>query len=138
MSSPTPPGNSPDGQAGDNQPVSLTRETANRMARSTRYVERMQRARPPGGKNTSHDFRFTALARATSTISAASGLTYGTGTVTFLKDTGSALADDAPTGVTVKNLVSKTIASGSTNVLFLGFALNKWWVIAVRDCSMLS
>ena len=77
------------------------------------------------------------LAITTSSITAASGLTYGFGTATFLNDNGTSLSTGTLTIAKLKNYHDKTIASGS--VVWVDQAADgSWWVIDVAKCTNLS
>lgn len=75
------------------------------------------------------------VAKATTSITARSGATYGTGSAKIQGDNGTAYVDDGVT-VTVKNTLNKTIASGS--YVTCVWANKKWRVVAAGDCANLS
>jgi hypothetical protein len=75
------------------------------------------------------------IARTTTSITARSSATYGSGSAKIQSDSGTALVDDGTT-VTVKNMTDKTIASGA--YVMIVRSLGKWWVAAVGSCGNLS
>jgi hypothetical protein len=75
------------------------------------------------------------IAKSTSSITARSSATYGTGSAKIQSDSGTALVDDGDT-VTVKNMTDKTIASGA--YVLIVKAIDLWWVAAVGSCDNLS
>jgi hypothetical protein len=75
------------------------------------------------------------IAKATTSITARSTATYGTGSAKIQSDSGTAFVDDGST-VVVKNMTDKTIASGA--YVMVVRSLGKWWVAAVGSCDNLS
>ncbi len=76
------------------------------------------------------------IGKASGSISARSGSTYGTGTWTPQDDSGSALSNGGDPNQACKNLLDKTIATNS--YLIVGWDGASWWVLAVGTCSNLS
>lgn len=75
------------------------------------------------------------VAKCTTSITARSGATYGTGSAKLQSDSGTAYVDDGDV-VAVKNNLNKTIASGA--YITVVWALGQWRVVAVGDCANLS
>ena len=114
--------------------------TAQRWSDATRYVEILTRTgKPiPEGRPPS-SMKWTGIARVTTTITAATGGTYGSGVITFQKDNGSALIDDSMrAGITVKNFTGNHVASGSTSYISVFWDLGSWWFDGPANCTMLS
>lgn len=120
------------------RPVVPTADAWGRVAQAVKRVEGQSLSRTPrAGRGLGAWSNSGIIAKATTSISARSGATYGTGTIQIQKDTGSALADDTsqPT-MGVKNLTKFAIDSGS--YLFVGWALGSWWVLVPDDCDHLT
>lgn len=120
------------------RPVVPTAEAWSRVSATVKRVEGSSLSRTPRpargvGAWSSGGW----IAKATTTITARSGSSYGTGTVQLQRDTGSALADDTsqPT-FTAKNLFNKAITIGS--YVGLDWKLGSWWVDIPDDCDHLS
>lgn len=113
-----PPGNA-------NGPVQIDRVTADAFADATRYVQRIVRGRDDRGYPRGTGLNPGIYALTTSTISAASGATLGSGTVTLCSRSGATLTADGETGVTVYN-AGGSVASG--RYVKLGCAGGAWSV----------
>jgi hypothetical protein len=117
-------------------PMLLDPATAKRIEAAVAYVEGTYRNRSPGGLRGPRGGDISCeIAKATSSITARSTSTYGTGSAKIQSDSGTAFSDDGET-VTVKNMTDKTIASGA--YVLIVWALGKWWVAAVGSCDNLS
>jgi hypothetical protein len=77
----------------------------------------------------------TVWTKTTSSVTARSSATYGTGSAKIQSDSGTAFVDDGAT-ITVKNGTDKVIASGS--FLMVTWALGHWWATVPGSCSNLS
>jgi len=122
--------------AGDNSPVAFPRATANRVLAATRYVERNYRNPPPGpgrGARSASDVP-GYVAKATSSVTARSGSTPGTGSATLHTFDGATLTADL-TDIPVWNITNQTIANGSWMIVL--WASAAWWVVAVDQCDHL-
>lgn len=73
--------------------------------------------------------------KTTSSITARSSATYGSGSAKIQTDSGTAFVDNGAT-ITLKNGTDKTIASGS--YVLAVWALGKWWAAVPGSCSNLS
>lgn len=118
------------------KPKALSPATAVRVMRSVDYTERAARVGMPREGGAPKGWAYPAyVMKTTTTVTARSGATYGTGSAKLQVDTGTALADDAET-VVVKNLTDKVVASGAYVVV--AWALGQWWVVAVGSCANLT
>jgi hypothetical protein len=120
----------------DETPIALRPETYARHDAAARYVESMNRTPTPQRSTSRGPWVMPCqIAKATSSITARSSATYGSGSAKLQSDSGTALVDDGDT-ITVKNMTDKTIASGA--YVLVVWALGKWWVAAVGSCGNLS
>jgi hypothetical protein len=106
-----------------------------RIRNVTRYWETVPRnhvERPTAPRLGAFGFKG---ATSTTSISANSGSTPGTGTAT-LDDMGDTSFSSSGISVTVYNRTEKTIASGSK--MLVGLVDGKWFVLLVEKCSNLS
>lgn len=116
-------------------PVIPTSEAWSRVSRATRYVERMDRSRTPRQRRGSPDgvnpgvYGFLA---AGATISGASGLTLGTGTVTLCSRTGATCVANGDS-VTVYNAGGSLSGGASGLLLALGW-VDGDWSVEVAPC----
>lgn len=117
-------------------PMVPSADAAKRIALTVRRVEDSWRNRPPSqGSGPQAWTRAACWMKTTSTISARSGATYGSGSAKLQSDSGTAFVDDGIT-VTLYNGTDKTIASGA--YILAIFTLGKWWAGVPGSCSNLS
>lgn len=76
------------------------------------------------------------IGKASGSIGARSGATYGTGLFRIQDDSGTGLTDGENIPYPCKNLLNKQIASGA--YMKLDWVDESWWVVAVGDCANLS
>ena len=112
----------------DNSPVRLERATAERMAASTRYVERIVRTQAAPQRRDMRTWESAGawgFLAAGATISAASGATLGTGTVTLCSRDGADLTAD---GIEVDVYNAAGSVSGGTSGVYvkLGWTDGDW------------
>jgi len=90
-----------------------------------------------GGGGGGEAWDTAVVGKTTTSVGPRSGSSYGTGTVKLQTDGGTSLSDYSPTTTfTAKNLLNKTIASGSW-VLCVRVGAS-WWLVAAGDCTDLS
>jgi hypothetical protein len=77
------------------------------------------------------------VVKAYGAISARSGTTWGTGSAYSVDDSGATDLSDTATVGAVRNLLNKTIASG-TRCIAVPTAPDRWWIVAVDNCTTLS
>lgn len=120
------------------RPVVPTADAWGRVAEVVKHVEGQRRSTTPrAGRGMGAWSVPACLAKSTTIIGPRSGGTYGTGSIRFQQDTGTALADDTSQPITtVKNMVDKTIASGA--YVLVVWALGSWWVAIPGSCTDLS
>lgn len=137
---PTRPPISPPKQPIGNPGVIFDKATGLRVLDSTRYTESIRKNKPPERREGGPGGIGLILAFTTSSITPAtkSGgtLTYGSGTVQFATDSGTALTAGGASGIPVKNYHDKTIASGAPVALFNWN--NKYWIFDAWSCTVLS
>ena len=123
----------PIGQASrplSNNPVVPDRHTAQRFSEATKYVEAVRRGGSPRTFAASIPVNPGYFARTTSTVSAASGLTLGTGSAQLCSLSGLTLTVDGDT-VSVLNLIAVSIPSSTLVILSW---INGAWTIVVAPC----
>lgn len=77
-----------------------------------------------------------AVYKTTTSITARSGATVGTGSAKPQQLSGNTLSDRSTATEAVKNILNKTVATSSYIIVVR--ALGVWWVVAVGDCGNLS
>ena len=120
----------------DTRYVILNTEAARRVVAATRRVEDSFRNRPPTRGLGFRGYMLpSAWFKTTSSVSARSSATYGSGSAKMQGDSGTAFLDNGIT-VTLYNGTDKVIASGA--YVLAVFAMGKWWAAVPGSCSNLS
>jgi hypothetical protein len=125
---PNPGTPEPDPYVDAADPIALKPETYARHARAVDYVERTNRARYPRagrGRTTNPNAGIWASLPSGTSISAASGMNLGSGTVTLCSRSGTTLTADGES-VTVCNAGDIITATGSDKAVKLSWSDGVW------------
>jgi hypothetical protein len=115
----------------DKLPVNFSRRDAERVKRVVLQAERAFQNAPPRGA-TKGGLRNLRHAKTTTTVSARSGNTIGSGSADLYYVSGSTLTAESPTiNVTVKNSFGTALASGKWVIIE---PISGEWFLVAADC----